>query len=71
MESEGGDGTSASGPFKEGTIKFACYNVLKNTGARGLSVRLPFVCLPRPPLFLHTAKRKCQLHSKMPPIKKC
>ena len=24
-----------SGPFKEGTIKHACYEVLKNAGARG------------------------------------
>ena len=30
-----------SGPFKEGTIKHACYEVLKNAGARGLTVRTP------------------------------
>ena len=28
-----------SGPFKEGTIKNACYEVLKNAGSRGLTVR--------------------------------
>ena len=33
-----------SAPFKEGTIKYACYEVLKHAGPRGLSVRprVPF-----------------------------
>ena len=28
-----------SAPFKEGTIKYACYEVLKHAGPRGLTVR--------------------------------
>jgi hypothetical protein len=36
--SDAGD-CAHDGPFKEGTIKFACYNVLNTSGPRGLSVR--------------------------------
>ena len=38
--SDAGD-CAHDGPFKEGTIKFACYTVLKTSGPRGLSVRRP------------------------------
>ena len=49
-----------SGPFKEGTIKNACYEVLKNAGSRGLTVRtrarasfIPSRTPPSaPPIFL-------------------
>ena len=34
-----------SAPFKEGTIKYACYEVLKHAGPRGLTVR-PRVIFP-------------------------
>ena len=34
-----------SAPFKEGTIKYACYEVLKHAGPRGLTVR-PRVLFP-------------------------
>ena len=49
MSSEAGD--CISGPFKEGTIKYACYNLLKTSGPRGLSVRSLFTPHPRTVFF--------------------
>ena len=39
-----------SAPFKDGTIKYACYEVLKHAGPRGLTVR-PRVLFPRARAF--------------------
>ena len=52
--SESGD--CKLGPFKEGTIKYACYNVLKTSGPRGLSVR------PHPSLTRRCLEMEIVLH---------
>ena len=59
-----------SAPFKEGTIKYACYEVLKHAGPRGLTVR-PRVLFPRatpPPNSRSVALRRGVEFSSLPPV---